>query len=78
MRPSLRTTLFLAPATAWLLCMLVLPLMVVIVFSFGVTPTEPIPCTFECPRIGMSPAPGLPTMPRSSARLPIACTFSTP
>jgi len=35
MRPSLRTTLFLAPATAWLLCMLVLPLMVVIVFSFG-------------------------------------------
>lgn len=35
MRPSLLTTLFLAPATAWLLCMLVLPLMVVIVFSFG-------------------------------------------
>ncbi len=35
MRPSLRTTLFLAPATAWLLCMLVLPLVVVVVFSFG-------------------------------------------
>lgn len=35
MRSSLRTTLFLAPATAWLLCMLVLPLVVVIVFSFG-------------------------------------------
>ncbi len=35
MRPSLRITLFLAPATAWLLCMLVLPLVVVVVFSFG-------------------------------------------
>lgn len=35
MRPSLRTALFLAPATAWLLCMLVLPLVVVAVFSFG-------------------------------------------
>ncbi|MCB5410935.1 ABC transporter permease [Pseudogemmobacter faecipullorum] len=35
MRPSLRTALFLAPATAWLLCMLVLPLVVVIIFSFG-------------------------------------------
>ena len=35
MRPSLRTTLFLAPATAWLLAMLVLPLVVVVVFSFG-------------------------------------------
>ncbi|PTM94131.1 ABC transporter permease [Mycoplana dimorpha] len=35
MRPSLRTTLFLAPATAWLIAMLVLPLVVVVVFSFG-------------------------------------------
>ncbi|WP_347266208.1 ABC transporter permease [Paracoccus sp. (in: a-proteobacteria)] len=35
MRPSLRTVLFLAPATAWLLCMLVLPLLVVVVVSFG-------------------------------------------
>ena len=24
-------------------------------FSFGVTPTEPMPCTFEWPRIGMQP-----------------------
>lgn len=35
MRPALRTTLFLAPATAWLLFMLVLPLLVVVLFSFG-------------------------------------------
>lgn len=35
MRSSLRTSLFLAPATAWLLTMLVLPLVVVIVFAFG-------------------------------------------
>ncbi|WP_312529342.1 ABC transporter permease [Paracoccus sp. (in: a-proteobacteria)] len=35
MPSSLRTTLFLAPATAWLLCMLVMPLVVVIIFSFG-------------------------------------------
>ena len=43
--------------------------------SFGVTPTEPMPCTFEWPRIGISPQPGRPTMPRSRARLAIACTF---
>lgn len=35
MRSSLRTSLFLAPATAWLVTMLVLPLVVVIVFAFG-------------------------------------------
>ena len=35
MRPSLHTTLFLAPATAWFFAMLVLPLVVVVVFSFG-------------------------------------------
>jgi spermidine/putrescine transport system permease protein len=35
MRQDLRTWLFLAPAGAWLLCMLVLPLIVVFVFSFG-------------------------------------------
>lgn len=35
MRPSLRTALFLAPATAWLFAMLMLPLVVVVVFSFG-------------------------------------------
>lgn len=35
MRPALRTTLFLAPATAWLVFMLVLPLLVVVLFSFG-------------------------------------------
>lgn len=35
MRPSIRTMLFLAPATAWLVCMLVLPLVVVVIFSFG-------------------------------------------
>ncbi|TGD61957.1 ABC transporter permease [Tabrizicola sp. WMC-M-20] len=34
-RQSLRTWLFLAPAGAWFLCMLVLPLVVVFVFSFG-------------------------------------------
>ncbi|MBN8630235.1 MAG: ABC transporter permease [Rhodobacterales bacterium] len=35
MRQGLRTWLFLAPAGAWFLCMLVLPLIVVFVFSFG-------------------------------------------
>lgn len=35
MRQDLRTWLFLAPAGAWFLCMLVLPLIVVLVFSFG-------------------------------------------
>lgn len=35
MRPGLRTTLFLLPAAAWFLTMLVLPLIVVLVFSFG-------------------------------------------
>ena len=34
-RQNLRTWLFLAPAGAWFLCMLVLPLVVVFVFSFG-------------------------------------------
>ena len=32
--------------------------------SFGVTPTEPMPCTLEWPRIGSRPASGRPTMPR--------------
>lgn len=35
MSAKLRTSLFLAPATAWLLTMLVLPLVVVMVFAFG-------------------------------------------
>lgn len=35
MRQDLRSWLFLAPAGAWFLCMLVLPLIVVLVFSFG-------------------------------------------
>ena len=35
MSAKLRTSLFLAPATAWLLTMLVLPLAVVMVFAFG-------------------------------------------
>ena len=35
MRRDLRTWLLLAPAGAWFLCMLVLPLIVVCVFSFG-------------------------------------------
>jgi spermidine/putrescine transport system permease protein len=34
-RQNLKTWLFLAPAGAWFLCMLVLPLIVVLVFSFG-------------------------------------------
>jgi len=34
-RQNLKTWLFLAPAGAWFLCMLVLPLIVVFVFSFG-------------------------------------------
>ena len=46
--------------------------------SCGVTPTEPTPCTLLWPRIGIRPAPGLPIMPRSSARLAIICTFCTP
>ena len=35
MRRDLKTWLFLAPSGAWFLCMLVLPLIVVFVFSFG-------------------------------------------
>lgn len=35
MTPRLRTSLLLAPAAIWLLAMLVLPLLVVLVFSFG-------------------------------------------
>ena len=35
MSPRLRTGLLLAPAALWLLAMLVLPLVVVLVFSFG-------------------------------------------
>ncbi len=35
MKPSLKTTLLLLPAGAWLVAMLVLPLLVVFVFSFG-------------------------------------------
>ena len=35
MTPRLKTTLFLAPAAGWLMAMLVLPLVVVFVFSFG-------------------------------------------
>jgi len=35
MQSRLRTTLFLIPAAAWFLTMLVLPLIVVLVFSFG-------------------------------------------
>jgi spermidine/putrescine transport system permease protein len=35
MRPSLRNWLLLAPAGAWFLAMLVLPLAVVLIFSFG-------------------------------------------
>lgn len=34
-RRELKTWLFLAPAGAWFLCMLVLPLIVIFVFSFG-------------------------------------------
>ena len=35
MRPRYRTALFLLPAGAWFTAMLVLPLVVVVVFSFG-------------------------------------------
>ncbi len=35
MRPGTRRTLLLAPAGVWVLCTLVLPLVVVLVFSFG-------------------------------------------
>lgn len=35
MQPKLRTALFLMPAAAWFLAMLVLPLVVVLIFSFG-------------------------------------------
>ena len=35
MRPRYRTALFLLPATAWFVTMLVLPLVVVFIFSFG-------------------------------------------
>ncbi len=27
------------------------------------------PCTFECPRTGQAPAPGLPKLPPTSSRL---------
>ncbi len=35
MRPSVRTALFLGPASVWLITMLALPLVVVIIYSFG-------------------------------------------
>lgn len=35
MRPSLRTALFLGPASVWLITMLALPLVVVVIYSFG-------------------------------------------
>ena len=41
-------------------------------------PISAPPCTPECPRIGMRPAPGRPTLPRASARFTIAATLSAP
>src|SRR6202035_5725675 len=36
------------------------------------------PCTFEWPRTGQIPAPGLPKLPRSSSKFSICCTFAVP
>ena len=41
-------------------------------------PQVRLPWTFECPRIGDGPAPGRPTLPRSSSRLTISRIVSTP
>ena len=48
--------------------------------GFSVMPTVRWPCTLEWPRIGHTPAPGLPMLPRSSSRFVtmwIACTPAT-
>ena len=47
-------------------------------FRLGTTPIDPIPCTFECPRMGSKPEEGLPTIPRNRARLTIARTLLVP
>jgi len=41
-------------------------------------PTVRSPCTFEWPRNGHMPAPGLPMLPRNSSRLAICWTFEVP
>ncbi len=46
--------------------------------GFSVMPTVRWPCTFEWPRTGQMPAPGLPILPRNSSRLTIIVTFCTP
>lgn len=46
--------------------------------GFSVMPTVRCPCTFEWPRTGQMPAPGLPIFPRNKRKLTSICTFSTP
>ena len=41
-------------------------------------PQVRLPCTLLCPRIGHGPAPSRPMLPRSSSRLTISRTVSTP
>ncbi len=46
--------------------------------GFSVMPTVRWPCTLEWPRTAQMLAPGLPTLPRSKARLHTMWTFCTP
>ena len=46
--------------------------------GFSLIPTVRWACTFEWPRTGQIPAPGLPILPRISRRLTNICTVSTP
>ncbi|MNN30381.1 hypothetical protein D3C81_1440270 [compost metagenome] len=45
--------------------------------GFSSMPMVRSPCTLLWPRTGDRPAPGLPTLPRSSCRLMISCTVGT-
>ncbi|MNE19616.1 hypothetical protein D3C80_1127040 [compost metagenome] len=45
--------------------------------GFSSMPMVRSPCTLLWPRTGDRPAPGLPTLPRSSCRLTISCTVGT-
>ena len=46
--------------------------------GFSVMPTVRWPWTFECPRTGKMPAPGLPMLPRISSKLLSIWIASTP
>ena len=46
--------------------------------GFSSIPTVRSPWTFECPRTGQMPAPGLPILPRKNNRFTSCCTLSVP